>query len=222
VCLYVCLDVCLLFVCVVSVFRCLCIVYAWVNRVCVSCVSHSSLTPRLETMLNPVVVIDAAGAIQFANTACSKMLGYTKKECGPDTHTHTHTNTHGHTEQTNSIHTASHLRTHMVYAHTEQTHKQHTPADAHTLPLRLVGANVRMLMNTSIADKHDAYISEYLRTGHAKIIGKARHLDADCVVYCVSCVCIWCVVCIVDLCVCVYADRVGRVAWWRRGARTAR
>lgn len=79
-------------------------------------------TAILETMLNPVVVIDAAGAIQFANTACSKMLGYSKKE--------------------------------------------------------LVGANVRMLMNSAIADKHDGYISEYLRTGHAKIIGKGRVVEA--------------------------------------------
>lgn len=38
----------------------------------------------------------------------------------------------------------------------------------------LQGQNIKMLMPSSIADRHDAYLSEYLRTGVGNIIGKVR------------------------------------------------
>lgn len=42
----------------------------------------------------------------------------------------------------------------------------------------LQGQNVKMLMPASVAEHHDNYLSEYLRTGVPHIIGKGRVVDA--------------------------------------------
>ena len=41
-----------------------------------------------------------------------------------------------------------------------------------------LGENVRLLMPSAVADAHDQYISNYLRTGHKKIIGAGREVVA--------------------------------------------
>uniref|UniRef100_A0A0G4I207 histidine kinase n=1 Tax=Chromera velia CCMP2878 TaxID=1169474 RepID=A0A0G4I207_9ALVE len=40
----------------------------------------------------------------------------------------------------------------------------------------LIGKNVKVLMTPEVAKEHDGYVSDYLRTGHAKVIGTGREV----------------------------------------------
>nr|WP_256515666.1 PAS domain-containing sensor histidine kinase [Alsobacter ponti] len=45
-------------------------------------------------------------------------------------------------------------------------------------PEEAIGQNVRMIMPTGYADRHEGYIDNFLRTGHRKIIGIGREVHA--------------------------------------------
>ncbi len=45
-------------------------------------------------------------------------------------------------------------------------------------PQELIGRNISMLMPADIAQKHDGYLRDYLRTGQAKVIGIGREVTA--------------------------------------------
>src|SRR5205085_10899988 len=44
------------------------------------------------------------------------------------------------------------------------------------LPDQVIGQNIRMLMPEPYRSGHDSYVSNYLKTGEAKIIGKGREV----------------------------------------------
>ena len=45
-------------------------------------------------------------------------------------------------------------------------------------PVELIGENVSVLMPISYGEHHDGHIRQYLETGHARVIGKGRELQA--------------------------------------------
>eukprot|EP00010_Vexillifera_abyssalis_P000299 CAMPEP_0201552156 /NCGR_PEP_ID=MMETSP0173_2-20130828/14524_1 /ASSEMBLY_ACC=CAM_ASM_000268 /TAXON_ID=218659 /ORGANISM="Vexillifera sp., Strain DIVA3 564/2" /LENGTH=577 /DNA_ID=CAMNT_0047962589 /DNA_START=6 /DNA_END=1739 /DNA_ORIENTATION=- len=76
----------------------------------------------LESMPDPMIMINEKGIINFFNSAAAKCFGFNKGE--------------------------------------------------------VMGQNVKMLMNDEDANKHDRYLSTYLKTGKAKVIGKGRRVKA--------------------------------------------
>lgn len=64
-----------------------------------------------------------------------------------------------------------------TFGYSKYVHRVPPVPIGHSFAVRrseLQGQNIKMLMPSSIADRHDAYLSEYLRTGVGNIIGKVR------------------------------------------------
>jgi len=98
----------------------------------------------LNNLVNPAVAITEKGMIQVFNKPAQALWGYTLTEVRPRSY----------------VYRYIHILVILLMINISS--------------LKVVGKNVKMLMTADFADKHDAYLSNYMATGKAKIIGILR------------------------------------------------